>query len=180
MPSRRAQGAPGCLLTANGKIQAWFWLWQIAPDRFGFELDAGTDGKWRSLFIETIEQLHFAEKFTLTEPAGAKSHLRSFRMRREICPGRSRRAGWRWPARHALLHHGTRDFGRAWITAWGTAAALDAVDRPAQVSFAELETWRIGAVRPRVEAEIDENAIPLEVGLVDALATTRAAIPARK
>src|SRR4051794_24393100 len=60
-------GARGCFLTAQGKIRAYFTLWNHGPGDYGFEFDAGTEQHWKKELITAIDQFHFGEKFTLAD-----------------------------------------------------------------------------------------------------------------
>jgi folate-binding protein YgfZ len=84
-----------------------------------------------------------------------------------------------------VCHHGNLDYGRTWITAWGRPARLAqwlerALPNAQATSWERLEGWRLGALRPRVDAELDATTIPLEAGLVDALAQAKGCYPGQE
>jgi folate-binding protein YgfZ len=88
-------------------------------------------------------------------------------------------------AEFRLCHHGRDDFGRDWISAWGPAGQLDGWLRAKHptlqtVDFATLERWRVLALGPRVDAEITDATIPLEIGLRSAVAENKGCYPGQE
>src|SRR5688500_1827937 len=61
------RGTTACFLNAQGKIQAYFWLWRVGPKEFVFEFDAGPSGDWKKRLLEFIDHHTFGEKFSLTD-----------------------------------------------------------------------------------------------------------------
>jgi folate-binding protein YgfZ len=180
------RGAKGCILNAQGKLQALFTLWQYGPEDFGFEYDPGRDDYWKKNFFATIDQYTFAEKMTLLDVTTLESRWLFAEPSREgellaslDVPGL--RAGETLATQDGLriCHHGSVDFGRPWITVWAKAEAMRdfgfIVD-----DEATLERWRIEAVRPRTDLEITEGASPLELGLVDAIASNKGCYPGQE
>jgi folate-binding protein YgfZ len=182
-------GAPGCLLTAQGKLRAWFTLWNYGPDDFAFELDAGASGAWKARLLETIDQFHFGEKITIADVGVLECRWLFPESASELA-----QATGAVLAPHATLaldeeirvcHHGEADFGRPWVTVWGRPARLaqwlDRVNPAARaVAHEQLEEWRIAALRPRVGAEIEGELVPLEAGLVETISANKGCYPGQE
>src|SRR4051794_11640092 len=66
---QEAEGSSGCLLSAQGKIRAWFTLWNLHENSYAFELDGGAAGAWKQGLLAALDQYTFAEKMTLTDRA---------------------------------------------------------------------------------------------------------------
>lgn len=190
-------GAKGFFLTAQGKVRAFFTLWQYGPSDFAFELDAGVDGKWKQELLTAIDQFTFSERMTLADVSGSPDPENKLECRWIFLePGQSpEQAGL--PAELQsmrtlatddeirLCYHGELDFGRPWISAWARPARLEqwaernlANAQPA--SLEDIEKWRILAGRPRVQQEITEATIPLEVGLRDGIAQGKGCYPGQE
>jgi folate-binding protein YgfZ len=189
------QGAPGCLLTAQGKLRAFFTLWNYGEGEYGFEFDAGQGDHWKTGLFTAIDQYTFAEKITLSDvttlecrwifadaenesdlvgklgiPAGAEfGEMKTLAIDEEI----------------RICHHGKNDFGKTWITAWGRPQRLAQwMDRQfgnSQVVSAEMiEGWRIDSNRPWVDRELSDATVPLEAGLIDAIASNKGCYPGQE
>lgn len=179
------RGSPGCFLTAQGKLRAFFRLWRTGEHDFAFEVDAGEGGRWKSALLATIDQYTFAEKMTLQET--------------------SLKPVWIFPTENAtanitlsaganimttsegihICQHGGKDYGRPWISAWGEETALkNWITRnypyASQTEEPMLELWRIENTRPRLDVELTEETNPLEVGLVDAIAQQKGCYPGQE
>jgi folate-binding protein YgfZ len=186
------QGAPGFFLSAQGKIRAYFTLWRFGADDYAFEFDAGASGRWKTELLAAIDQYTFAEKFTIADV----TQLESRWILAEPEETGSVLAALGAPSLKAgetaaiddevrVCHHGNLDYGRTWITAWGRPARLAqwlerALPNAQATSWERLEGWRLGALRPRVDAELDATTIPLEAGLVDALAQAKGCYPGQE
>lgn len=183
-------GVPACLLSGVGRIHAWFWIWRLEQEVFGIELDAGPNDTHLKQFLNTVEHFTFAERYTLTQVQGLDPAW--------IFPldGDASRL---WPETFGpgqtlaideeirLCHHGARDFGRSWITAWARPARLrqwlDHSGLGETITHDALERWRIEALRPRAGIEFqpgDEAALPLELGLDDAIARGKGCYPGQE
>src|SRR4051812_9529633 len=57
----------GCFLNAQGKIKAYFNLWNIGSNEYAFAFDAGKDQKWKTDLLTVIAQFTFAEKINLKD-----------------------------------------------------------------------------------------------------------------
>jgi folate-binding protein YgfZ len=191
------QGASGCFLTAQGKIRSYFTLWNFDKDSYAFEFDAGTTGNWKKSLLEAIDQYTFAEKITLTDLSEKLAWCWIFPEANEL-----ERAGilpletddsvstlaphtFAIDEEIRISHHGKSDFGRPWLTAWGRPARLAqwlerSFENSKQLEWAEIEAWRISEVRPRVDHEITENTIPLELGLRNAVAENKGCYPGQE
>lgn len=168
------EGAPGCILNAQGKIQASFQLWQLDAQEFGFEYDPGKEDHWKKALFAAIDQYTFAEKMTLTDAPTAALWVFGEDLE-SIAPGLK-------PGQTTLLasgaracHHGSTEFGRPWMTIWGdTPVKGEACDE------ATLERWRIEAVKPRVDFEINNAASPLELGMTTSIAPNKGCYPGQE
>jgi folate-binding protein YgfZ len=191
------EGAPGFFLNPQGKVRSYFTLWCIAPQDFAFEYEAGATGHWKQELLATIDQYTFAEKITLTDVTadtglGGSAGHPPLECRWLFAEPSALRV----PALEALhtvadeeeirlCHHGMKDYGRTWMTAWGRPARLaqwldrvapdaEIIDRP------QLDAWRIESLRPAVDHEITPATIPLEVGLMEGLAQGKGCYPGQE
>lgn len=179
------EGAPGCFLTPQGKLRAYFTLWNYRLTEFAFEIDAGESGHWKKALLETIDQYTFGEKITVAEvplesrwifpdaeglaKLGVAESMKTAAIDEEI----------------RVCHHGEADFGRPWVTVWGRGPRLAqwlerAFPQAQSIGFETTETWRIEASRPRADLELSESTIPLEVGLKDAIAENKGCYPGQE
>ncbi|MBC7693041.1 MAG: hypothetical protein H7222_14860 [Methylotenera sp.] len=184
------EGANGFFLTPMGKIRVFFTLWNLAQDEYAFELDAGSGdsaGKWTKELLTTIDQFTFAENITVTDITAVggdalstvwlfwdDSGLEAFHTKAMNFKGADIR----------LCNHGNLDFGRTWISAWSTTAQLEEwlTSLPSSVILddAILNQWRVQAVRPKIDSEITQNAIPLEIGLREGIADNKGCYPGQE
>ena len=182
------QEAPGCFLSATGKIQAFFWLWPVLEGSGSqyiiFEFDAGPDGIWKEKLLGFIEQYTFAEKMKLKIPE--KGSL-------ECCWIFVEKEEFQWaslPDVH-IFSHGDRDYGISWFSVWGEPQALAlwkeknfmTAQKQAQaqeISFEKIEEWRITHLTPRVGYEITESTNPLEIGLKRAVSENKGCYPGQE
>jgi folate-binding protein YgfZ len=199
------QGASGCFLTAQGKIRAYFTLWNFDQDSYAFEFDAGSTDKWKSELLAAIDQYTFSEKMTLTDftgklesiwiflntspnhsedTAGEEAILQKLAVA-GLQPGETRATS----EEIRICHHGNLDYGRTWLSAWGRPGRLTQwVERSLHptlsgaqsCTFSDLEAWRVQALRPRVDAEITEAVLPLEVGLREAISENKGCYPGQE
>lgn len=191
------QGAPGCFLTPLGKIRSYFTLWRSHPQELAFEFEAGLTGKWKSTLLALIDQYTFGEKIAVLD-AGEKLECRWLfpetvetlgEAFQALKPGHTLSMSANTPPNMdegvRLCHHGDMDFGRPWITAWGKPAHLSQwLDKtlPGQKSIGleTLEKWRIQKTRPRVDHEITEDHLPLEIGLRSSVAEQKGCYPGQE
>jgi folate-binding protein YgfZ len=165
-------GRPGFFLNPQGKIRSYFWLWLLTPGEFIFEVAPGNDGQWKKNLLSFIDQFHFAEKFEITEESMTSRWIfpdteQGIALRAETSANGA-----------VLLHHGSADFGRPWITAWGTEAQLS--EFPETLDAVQIQNHRILATRPWNDSEITENTNPLEVGLPDAISSNKGCYPGQE
>lgn len=186
------EGAPGCLLSGQGKIHGWFHLWNIAPAEYGFEFDAGEAEQWKKELLASLDRITFAEKMTVTDVTALAS--------RWILTD-AEEAGTllgRWGASELtagkttaideeirINHHGDREFGRVWLSVWGReqrlAQWLDrALPEATEIGWDKVNRWRIEQGRPWMGSEITESTIPLEVGLTDTIAPNKGCYPGQE
>jgi folate-binding protein YgfZ len=185
-------GSPGCFLTPQGKIRAFFTLWNFAPGDYAFEFEAGASGHWKQELVAAIDQYTFAEKIVLTDITALECRWILAELSEEAkllaALGASElKAGGTAAVDDEIriCHHGIADYGRIWLTAWGRPARLQqwlerAVPGAVPVGPDALELWRVQAMRPKVDVEITLNTIPLEVGLIDALAQSKGCYPGQE
>lgn len=177
------EGTPGFFLNAQGKMRAYFYLWMISREEFFFELDAGSSGKWKQELLSIVEQFHFGEKFVV-DAGDAGDRVCAWIFADASDTGFP-------PAKHLsdlpdgvrLFHHGNQDFGKSWITAWGPQAAVELWTKSLNaksVGYDEVEMMRISSVRPKIDSELSENTIPLEVGLREAVSDNKGCYPGQE
>ena len=191
------QGSPGCFLTSQGKLKAYFQLWRYSENEFGFEFDpgatqnpSGQSQSWKDSFLGFIEQYTFAEKMTLTDTSAAPG----FECRwifadspEELPPSFPKNENETLALTNSvrLCRHSGRNYGRTWVTAWGQAADMDAFIAEAfstfeTLGFTEIEKWRIQSMRPRVGHELDFEWMPVEIGLADSIAQNKGCYPGQE
>jgi folate-binding protein YgfZ len=180
------QGAPGCLLSAQGRIRAYFHLWCLASGEYAFEVPGGKDDHWKKELLTAIDQYTFAEKVQLEETTLATRWI----LTESVTDLSGALAGlepWQLTEANsvAIARHADEQFGRIWISLWGEPASLEqvlAASAPGAQSIREeeLEQLRIAALRPEVDQEITEQSNPLELGLVDAIAQNKGCYPGQE
>lgn len=176
------QGAPGCLLTGQGKVRAVFMLWNRGDSTYAFEFDAGATGAWKTSLLDALEQLHFAEKFEVKDASTGLACRWVFGPEWADAPPPGTTLSW---GAVRVLHHGSEDFGRPWLTLWGPG---DEVDRflaektgsLQSIDRSEWEGWRVAALTPWIDSEIDSSTIPLEVGLERAVSQNKGCYPGQE
>jgi folate-binding protein YgfZ len=183
------QGHPACFLTAQGKIRAFFTLWHYGPQEYAFEFDAGRSGKWKSDLLALIDQYTFAEKIQVVD---SSSELKSYWIFLEpqdvslvtsspLAPGHTLAT----EESIRLCYHGNLDYGRPWITAWGKPSQLSRwveqkLNIQKEIKWEELESWRVQALTPQVDAEITNDIIPLEIGLKNTISENKGCYPGQE
>ena len=177
-------GSRGFFLTPMGKIRADFTLWNLAPQEYAFEFDAGAGDKWKSELLATIDQFTFSEQITIL-PVSGFSAVWIFLDRDEtftvdLKNGQTIAVNYEGSAIR-LCNHGTIDYGRTWMTAWGEPAVMDKWLKGAEkTNFKTLEGWRIESLRPRTDMEITPDVNPLEIGLKDGIADNKGCYPGQE
>lgn len=191
-------GTKGCILTAQGKMKAYFTLWKLEPSEFAFEFEGGSLDQWKTSFLQVIDQLTFAEQMRLNDQTPAESsHLTAFwifadpsaqdlLLQTLSAPSSTPNTTWLLP--HLSLracNHGSIDYGKLWISLWGSPSDLQAwaqenLKLASSLDASTVENWRIQANRPQVDLEIDETTIPLEVGLIDTIAPAKGCYPGQE
>lgn len=189
------RGAKGCFLTGQGKIRAIFTLWQYGSQDFAFEADAGKSGSWKTALLETIDQFTFGEKMQLTAVEGLETRWlfadtaseadEHELLTRISAPDLKENQTLAIDEEIRICHHGKRDYGRAWISVWARPQRLrqwlDRALGDAEAATNDLlEQWRIEATRPALDSEITTDTIPLEVGLIDAIAQQKGCYPGQE
>jgi folate-binding protein YgfZ len=182
-------GAPGFFLNPQGRIRAWFRLWCFGRDDFSFEYDAGSSGHWRQELLQAIDQYTFAERMQLADLSAELScrwivaDSPEATLTIASCPAPGQTIALSEEIR--LCHQGSRDFGRAWVTAWGREARLEQwIDRSLpearRMGFGELDALRIEANRPWLGHELTDQVLPLEIGLKDGIAENKGCYPGQE
>lgn len=190
-------GKPACFLTAQGKMRAYFNLWNCQSNEFALEFDGGVEDSWKNSLLATIDQYTFSEKMTLIDHTAQESPQLTCRwllidsmneekiLRRIQAPSSAAGATWLNHEKIRFCNHGMQNYGKLWISVWGPSSLLpswiqehfpDALETSSSV----LEKSRIEAAQPRVGFEIDENTIPLEVGLIHAIAQAKGCYPGQE
>ncbi len=182
------QGTKGFFLSAVGRVRAAFTVWNYDRDSFGFELEAGIDGSWKKNLLEVIDQYTFAEKFTLT-PELPLECVWIFSESEQNLPATLQGVGSlstrAIDEELRVCHHGSQDFGRVWLSVWGSATRLEQwSDRElkgaAALNFEQIERLRISSARPWVGREITSLLMPLEAGMLDAIAQQKGCYPGQE
>lgn len=170
-------GSPGCFLTAQGKLRAFFHLWRFGEHEFAFEVEAGKDGRWKSALLAAIDQYTFAEKMTLQETALKTAWV--------FLPENSSTGTLTSSNGIHICRHGSKDYGRTWISVWGEETAVknwiqEMHPSASEIEESTLERWRIENTRPRLDAELTEEINPLEAGLADAISEQKGCYPGQE
>lgn len=172
-------GSLGTWLSAQGKARAFFYIWHLNKDRFGFEFDAGADGQWKQALLSAIDHMTFSEQLAVSEvPKNCAWKLGpSFEGGSSTLACAETKDG-------ITCHHGSRDFGQPWSTLWTPASGVPVVDLSngeAQLTAAHWEALRIAACRPWIEHELFvDKTLPLEVGLDDAVSRNKGCYPGQE
>lgn len=184
------EGARGCLLTPQGKLVAYFTLWNYAPESYGFEFEAGTEEKWKSALFAGIDKYTFSEKMLLSDVT-KKQGLHCLWVFSDqtnetlgtagLAPLKTQAAG----DEIRFCHHGSQTFGKTWISLWGKPESLKlfasrALATATSLTYQQVESWRIRSLSPRVDHELSETIIPLEAGLSDAVASNKGCYPGQE
>jgi folate-binding protein YgfZ len=177
-------GALACFLNAQGKIRAVFTLWCLEENHFGLEVPAGADGRFHRELLAAIDQYTFAEKMNLSDIPDDKFACAW------IFPNPAEdsavRVGTQANSEEIRLNnHGTRDFGRQWLSAWGRPERLRQwLDREypgaAQLPSENLNDWRVQSCRPWVGAEISDAVTPLDIGIPDSVVENKGCYPGQE
>jgi folate-binding protein YgfZ len=178
-------GTRGCFLTPQGRLRSYFHLWRYGEDEFNFEFDGGEGGRWREELLSAIDQMTFAERMTLTpvhqlecrwifsETGGEPAFIDLIQAGQTLATADGIR----------LSHEGKSDFGRPWITAWGlpeTIATLDTLKKFKKTDRETLEAWRVEAMTPAIDHELTAQTVPLEAGLLGAIASNKGCYPGQE
>ena len=188
------EGAPGCFLNAQGKILSSFHLWNYGPGEYAFEFDAGHSHHGKMELFRIIDQYTFSEHQEITDATTQLSCIWMFFDSQEdaqqlysklniqpLSPLQTQAID----EEIRVCHHGLLSPHLNWLTLWGRPARLDQwleqTFPEAQVLPAEeFEHWRIQNLLPRVDAEITEDVIPLEVGLRQSIADAKGCYPGQE
>lgn len=191
----QGRGIPGFFLTPQGKIRVHFVLWNLSPGEYVFELDAGREGRWQSELLSVIDQYTFAEKMTLNSALNLESRWIFFERDEELqqilraldgpSDGLQPFHTIALPAGTRVFHHGSRDFGRGWLTLWGSPDPMSsALERlrslGREIQLGTIESWRVHALRPRADYEITDAAVPLEIGLAEGISPNKGCYPGQE
>jgi folate-binding protein YgfZ len=163
-------GAPACILTAKGKMQALFWLFRPASDLFLAETARANARSLR----DQIDRFVFAERIAVELPDWRVLGLfgpRAPALVAEAPPGCGVvAAGDGFLVRSDEL--GVPGL-RFHVPAAAAAALSARVPTPPRGSAADFDGLRIDAGWPELGADADDTTIPLEVGLAAACSTTK-------
>ncbi len=186
------QGKPGFFLTAQGKVRSYFRLWRYGTDEFAFALDAGSNGRWRTELLAASEQYTVAAQFALTDATEALDCVWIFADKMEELvrpdsgiPLLAQGETIAIEQEIRICRQSDSSFGKPWITAWGRPARLRQwLDRcfqdASQVGSEELDRWRILAMSPRIDREITDATIPLEIGLRGGISENKGCYPGQE
>ena len=184
------RGAQGCFLNPQGKIRSIFTLWNMGPDQYAFEMDAGRENAWKTSLLAAIDQFTFAEKMTLTDHTSQKDCYLLFldsedAAKLETQLGIQAKQTQTFENEIQICFQNPSAFGRTWLTLWGPTQPLDSwitktFAQVKEVSFEETEHWRILSLTPKVDSEISETSNPLELGLREAIAENKGCYPGQE
>lgn len=186
-------GRPGFFLNPQGKVEAVFHLWRFSAEQFFFELDPGQQGTWKSKLLEVIDRYTFAEKMELKTELNLKSvwiildsEAESSKLEQLGLGGLSAGQCRQSEEKLLILHHGTREFGRDWISLWGPAEQLrkwserHSIPIESGADSTQLNRWRVEQAHPALDHELTANTIPLELGMTDAIAENKGCYPGQE
>lgn len=176
------QGSKGFFLQANGKILAAFDVWNTADQEFGFEV-FGPD-EWKKALLDTVEKLTFAEKLEIHDVA-VLENVWILTDEESDAFGTAPNETLAAPGGIRVCNHGTKDFGKTWISLWGVKDNLapwvaDQFPNVTEATREELEEWRIQNLRPRAGSEMTFETTPLEIGLRDGVAENKGCYPGQE
>ena len=191
------EGKPGCFLNAQGKIRASFTLWNCEPGQYAFEMDSGEADQWKARLLTLIDEYTFGEKISIksdtSDPAlklqtiwlFPEPHELQDLLKKEGLESLKEEETRLTSANIRFCHQNSACFGRPWISVWGKSENLSLwLDRIKSISeeipFSTLESWRIESLQPRVDTEISESTIPLEIGLQNSIAQSKGCYPGQE
>ena len=188
------EGAPGCFLNAQGKILSSFHLWKYAPGEYAFEFDAGQSDHGKTKLFQIIDQYTFSEQQELTDATSQLSCVWMFFDSSEDLSSLHSKLGVSslLPLQTQALdeeirvcHHGLLDSGLSWLTLWGRPSRLEqwlerTFPEGTPLSAEGFELLRIQSLLPRIDTEISEEVIPLEVGLRQSIADSKGCYPGQE
>ncbi len=187
-------GTEGLFLNPQGKIRAYFHLWNTAPQKYEMEFDPGSDQAWKTELLAAIDQFTFAENMTLTDHVEFTQCVWVFLDEQEsiLFEGKTIEAN-SITERSSLriCHHGSESFGRPWISVHLDEKALSISAeswikeafpgiKTETVSEQEVEYWRIQSLKPKVQQELTQGANPLEIGLKSGIADNKGCYPGQE
>jgi folate-binding protein YgfZ len=189
------QGTSGCILSPQGKILSYFQLWYESDETFIFEFDSGPSQTWKAQLFSALDRLTFAEKMTLIDESLELASCWLFPEEMDLeqtdlhLSANTTHLITRESNTLRISHHGTRTYGRPWITCWAPLATLqpclqawlqELPSNLTEVSWETLEHWRILASSPCIDAEITTESSPLEVGLHKTIADNKGCYPGQE
>ncbi len=183
------QGSLGFFLNAQGKIRAFFTLWNLAPDEYAFEFNAGSGGSWKHRLLQLIDQYTFSEKISILEPSSIECSWFFLEpedpLIDEIETGAYQFKELDYHVR--LCDRGSQDFGYRWYSLWGDAlevqkalSVLLGERAPEEITLEILERWRIFNLGAAIDHEILESTSPLEIGLRHGIAENKGCYPGQE
>jgi len=195
------RGMKACFLTGEGRIRGYFRLWHFGAESVGeyaLEFEAGANDRVKRGLLEFIDQYTFNENFTVFDVSGtcefesrwlfANEDDESRKKLLEVLGVSSFEPGETLALDEEIriCHHGPRDFGRTWISAWGRPARIqqwiEQKIRPhaAEIDLSTTELWRVLSLSPRADVEITEETNPLELGLAEAVSRDKGCYPGQE
>ena len=168
-------GTPGLFLNSKGQLMTLFQVWCISHDHFVFELNPGSNGQWKSNFLEFIEHYTFAEEFTVELSQDMECRWVFDPQNAPHLPANTLET----LGSVTLFDHGSEDYGHRWITLWGPSPKnngpspldehvlrLKGIDPSPET----LTRWRVENLQADVDQEIEPGSHPLDLGLQRAIA----------
>ena len=188
------EGAPGCFLNAQGKVLSSFHLWNYAPGEYAFELDGGLLDQGKAKLLQIIDQYTFSEQQTLTDVTSQLSWAWMFFNPHDDTDSLYSRLGISPLAplqtqaideEIRVCHRGILPHGRSWLSFWAKPARLEQwlehhFPEASLISAQEFELLRIQNMIPWINSEVNEEVIPLEVGLRGSIADFKGCYPGQE
>ena len=168
---------PGLFLTPQGKIIAYFHLAYVDRDTFAFIVDDNQKNEWRDSLLKIIDQFTFAEKFILSQE-------QSFQCVNLL--DKNHELDSKFGEKQVLhmqdcywINLGNHKYGSPLIKVIGSNIP-ESLKSASSMSTEQMTEQRIKNMYPEIDFEIKLDANPLEIGLVDAIASQKGCYPGQE
>lgn len=167
------QATEGLLLNPQGKIQAYFSIACLREGEFILECDAGVDGFWLKNLKEKLEFYHFGENLAITSVDGQFEWRLGNGWDSGLGENQIIALGDGWRVRHS-----DSKFGRIWESVYSPVETSQV--EGSEVSWAELDAWRVEQGTAWWGMEIQPESNPLDLNLVSAIADQKGCYPGQE